>query len=357
MGICFDSRKACFECFNFGVVGWRSKSFFSIFLLLLTASFVFIFVFIFRLQEFSESAVTSAFQANVIQSREADISTESGKIIFVGDIMLSRSVGRVMEEKNDYRYPFLRVADILRDADITFGNLEGPMSARGENVGSKYSFRADPMAIEGLIIAGFDILSVANNHIWDWGADALVDTVDILSENDIVAVGAGANESSANKAGVLEAGGASVGFFAYTTLYPKSLEAVGVRAGISDLSRAEVEIMTLGQSVDLVVVSLHWGEEYKVLSNNGQQELARKLIDAGADIIVGHHPHVSQEIERYGDGWIIYSLGNFVFDQTFSEATRNGLVAVATVENGVIVDIETTHVYISETFQPAFIDL
>ena len=106
-----------------------------------------------------------------------------------------------------------------------------------------------------------------------------------------------------------------------------------------------------------MVVSLHWGEEYKTLSNDRERELAHRLIDAGADIIVGHHPHVRQEVERYNGGWIIYSLGNFVFDQIFSEATRTGLVLVVTVEDGAIVDVETMRVYISETFQPAFVDL
>ena len=87
------------------------------------------------------------------------------------------------------------------------------------------------------------------------------------------------------------------------------------------------------------------------------RSLAHKLIDAGADIIVGHHPHVAQEIERYKDGWILYSLGNFVFDQSFSEETRTGLVAEATINGGRVTDIKTDRVYISETFQPAFVDL
>ena len=250
MGLRIDFSKACFECFNASIVGRRSKLLFSIFLLLLVASSASVIVFILRLQEFSESAVSSAFQANVIQSRGADFSPEPAKIIFVGDIMLSRGVGRVMEEENDYRYPFLRVADILKEADIMFGNLEGPISSRGSDVGSKYSFRADPRAVEGLTVAGFDVVSVANNHIWDWGADALVDTVSILRENGITAVGAGPSASRANEAGVLQAGSTSVGFLAYTTLYPAHLEATGERAGISDLDRAQADIAVLGQSAD-----------------------------------------------------------------------------------------------------------
>src|SRR3990167_1032379 len=118
---------------------------------------------------------------------------DSGSMIFVGDIMLSRSVGVAIRESGDYNYPFLKIADFLRDADLTFGNLENPVSSRGVNVGSKYSFRADPRTLEGLKYAGFDVVSIANNHMWDYGRTAFLDTLTHLASAGIDFVGGGRN--------------------------------------------------------------------------------------------------------------------------------------------------------------------
>lgn len=297
-------------------------------------------------------AYLSAVQNAELAKRAALLRSDEVTLIFVGDIMLSRSVGEEMEKRGDFRYPFLEVAESIRRADIAVGNLEGPISSRGRNQGSQYSFRADPRAVGGLAFSGFDVLSLANNHIWDWGADALTDTVRLLQENGIQPVGAGGGEEEANRAVVRETGGARIAFLSYTNLYPEALEAKGSAPGISDFERREARVREAALAADVVVVLLHWGDEYEMRSNNIQQEVGRRLIDAGADLVVGHHPHVIQEIEAYGDGWIAYSLGNFVFDQTFSEATTEGLVLIAHIENKTLTSIETKKVFISETFQP-----
>ncbi|MCR4261025.1 MAG: CapA family protein [Candidatus Colwellbacteria bacterium] len=281
-------------------------------------------------------------------------------LLFVGDIMLSRSVGIKVRNKGegDYRYPFLEVADALNSADMVFGNLESPISARGRNRGSIYSFRADPLSIEGLSYAGFDVLSLANNHIWDWGVDALRDTISILVSENILSVGAGANYEEANSPALFEVNGASIAVLAYTNLLPKSMQASEESPGLSDfdLDKVKESINTLSSQGYLVVVSLHWGDEYQTVANGGQEEIARGLIDAGADLIVGHHPHVVQQLEKYREGWVAYSLGNFVFDQFFSEETMRGAVLRVDLEKGNIVDVTLLPTQLSPDYQVSFVE-
>ena len=277
-------------------------------------------------------------------------------MLFVGDIMLSRSVGSRMEAVGDYKYSFLEVGDVLRSADLTFGNLEGPISDRGHNQGSIYSFRADPRVIEGLVFAGMDVLSLANNHIWDWGRDALLDTISILEGVNVVPVGVGANYEQANEPALFNVGDAKIAVLAYTNLLPESLEADTETPGLSDFDLGKVEMIVndLSEEGYLVVVSIHWGDEYEMLSNDSQKNIGRSLIDAGADLIVGHHPHVVQELEQYGNGWIAYSLGNFIFDQTFSAETMRGAALRVELDGEKINNVSLLPVNISSDFQASF---
>jgi len=284
-------------------------------------------------------------------------SSEIVRFVFVGDIMLSRSVDLKMRRMSDYTFPFLNIASTTRSADITFGNLEGPISTRGKNQGSEYSFRANPNVVKGLLYAGFDVLSLANNHIWDWGGDALIDTLDVLKQNNILTVGAGKNEAEANSPIFIMKGNQRVVFFAYTNLYPQGLYATGENPGISRFNEEEIirSIKEETKSEDIVIISLHWGDEYKTQSNDFQKRFGRALIDAGADMIIGHHPHVAEEVEYYKDGWIAYSLGNFVFDQNFSEETMSGLLLEVTTKSGVVEKVEQKEIRINKDFQPAVI--
>lgn len=310
---------------------------------------------------------------------DVDAQGESITLYFVGDIMLGRAVEAQMMLHDDFRYPFLEIAEELLSADVLFGNLEGPISLRGENVGSKYSFRFDPRVMDGLVFAGFDVLSLANNHIWDWGRDALGDTIDILEERGMRGIGAGRDMEEANREAVVCVGqtyrdidvsrfrdaeemnlegcsGTSVGFLAYTNLYPEGLRAGADYPGVSDFSRENMvgSIRALALDVDVVVVSIHWGVEYETESNAYQKELGRAFADAGADLVIGHHPHVVQEVEEYKDSWIAYSLGNFVFDQNFSRETMEGIVLRAVVRDGGVQDIEILETEISDTYQVLF---
>ncbi|PIR86717.1 MAG: hypothetical protein COU11_04375 [Candidatus Harrisonbacteria bacterium CG10_big_fil_rev_8_21_14_0_10_49_15] len=301
---------------------------------------------------------------------------EKYTLLFTGDIMLDRGVAGVIRREQDPLYPFLKIAEVTSAADITIGNLEGPISSRGQNQGSVYSFRFEPVgSIHGLQYAGFDVLSLANNHIWDWGRDALLDTVTHLESAGIKTAGAGADESIANAPAVsVLPDGTQIAFLSYTNLYPAGLAAGPDWPGVSHyglISMTTAISKAKADGADVVVMLIHWGTEYEQQSSPDQQYVARQLIDAGADLIIGHHPHVAQEVEEYISplvagahsgrsaeriGYIAYSLGNFVFDQNFSDATMRGLMAEATIQAGKIVDFKTIPIRINNTFQPFILD-
>lgn len=279
-------------------------------------------------------------------------------LMFVGDVMLSREVGKQAVKNGDWRFPFLKVASTTQVADLLFGNLEGPISRQGKNQGSEYSFRSDSEVVKGLQFAGFDIMSVANNHIMDWGREALKDTLLILRSNNIWPVGAGQDEGEANKPIIIEKGANKIAFLGYTNLYPKSFEATTSTAGLSHFDKEKIKqtIAAIRQSADLVVVSLHWGVEYEKKANQSQRDLGRALIDSGADLVIGHHPHVVQEVERYKNGWIVYNLGNFVFDQNFSKETTEGLMITVNLQRGKPVGLVEQKIKISPAYQPEIVE-
>lgn len=278
----------------------------------------------------------------------------SATMLFAGDIMLSRSVGKIMEKRADWSYPFHRVGELLGGADLAFANLENPISRRGQNVGSIYSFRADPRAADGLVYAGFDVLSLANNHIGDYGAEALVDTLAILEENGIAYAGAGRDYGEAYRPVVRDVRGVRVAFLAYTNLLPRAAHAPNSKPAVAylDMDAVKSGIAAARELADIIVVSFHWGEEYHTRRSASQEEIAKAAVDAGASLVVGHHPHVAQEVERYKDGYIAYSLGNFVFDQNFSPDTSRGLLLKVTLRGKRIESVETSTVFFTPEFQP-----
>ncbi len=361
------------------------KTYFLIFLLILFLGSSFAIIFGKQILNNYEKKLSAEISQNLLNEKSsANINNQNEKetiLLFVGDIMLSRGIAYQIKKHNDPRYPFLNIASFLRSADVIFGNLEGPISNRGRNQGSIYSFRAKPEVIEGLEFAGFNILSLANNHSLDWGREALEDTITIARDSGIKTIGAGRNYSEANSPIIwksdlqklrnieevglpeinLEVEPLKIAFLAYTNLYPETLKAKENSIGISsfDLEKTAKELNRLKETkeADIVIISFHWGEEYKTRSNLTQQKIAHALIEAGADLIVGHHPHVVQEIEKYRNGWIAYSLGNFVFDQNFSKETSEGLILKAVIKGKAIEKIEEIKIKFSKTFQPEIAEL
>lgn len=283
-----------------------------------------------------------------------DISSKTSTLLFVGDIMLSRAIGSRMGKNNNWSYPFLKMADLLKSADITFGNLEGPISKNGTKVGSIYSFEADPKSVEGLRYSGFDVVSVANNHIWDYGGEAFKDTLKILKETNISYVGGGLTYDEAHTPIIKEVNGTKVAYLGYTNLLPPFLRTKGDKSTVAfpDEDQITLDIHKAKELADIVVVSFHWGNEYETHHNSFQENLAHVAIDAGANLVVGHHPHVIQEIEKYKDGYIAYSLGNFVFDQNFSEETKNGLLLTVTLKNKKIDQVTSEKINFNSSYQP-----
>lgn len=241
-------------------------------------------------------------------------------IALVGDIMLSRNVAKDLATRNlDFTYPFKEAASMLQAADIAFGNLECPISGRGEAMEKKFLFNAPPEAVKGLAFAGFDLVSVANNHTLDYGAIAMDDTLRILGENSVLPLGA-TTKGAPQQPVIIERKGIRVGFLGYADpqsafAYPKEFMAFDTRPASADKEAIARDITALTPNADIIVVSFHWGTEYEKAPDARQTDLAQFTIDQGADIVAGHHPHVQQDATWYKNGLIIYSMGNFVFDQ------------------------------------------
>jgi poly-gamma-glutamate capsule biosynthesis protein CapA/YwtB (metallophosphatase superfamily) len=274
------------------------------------------------------------------------------KLLFVGDVMLSRTVGRKMAAEQDWTYPFEKIAPTLRAADLTFGNLECPVSDTGRDRHHLYSFRADPRAIAGLTYAGFDVMSVANNHMYDWGPAALMDTVRRLRAAGIRPVGAGANDLDAHYPVIVNLHGVRIAFLAYVDVPPEQAAAEADRPGVAwlDPARVVTDIRFARRLADVVIVSCHWGVEYMRRPLRRQVEMAHEMIDAGADLVVGGHPHVVQPLEEYHGHWIAYSLGNFIFDQ-HDPPTHHGLMLEVTLEGKKITAVRPVPITIDRSLQ------
>ena len=281
-------------------------------------------------------------------------------LLFVGDIMLDRGVEFYIRKYDDWRWPFLNVKDIFEEADFVFGNLESVISDKGEKVGSIYSFRADPKTMEGLVFSGIDIVSVANNHSIDYGAEAFVDSLKRLKEVGVAYVGGGTTRNEAETVVVKVVKGVKIGMVAYTAKGSSLWQAGENSPGISwmdltRLSQLKQDIENAKANVDILVISFHFGEEYQKEPSITQQLLSRAAVDAGADLVIGHHSHVVQPIEQYKGAWIAYSLGNFIFDQSFSRETMEGLALKVEVEKEGIVNVISLKVDISKEFQPSIL--
>ena len=248
-------------------------------------------------------------------------------LAFAGDVMFSRNVAKSIQDNNrDFTYPVSVVAPLVRKADLAFCNLECPLSGRGQKIDKRYTFNAPPESVEALTFAEFDVVSLANNHILDYGPVGLGDTVKHLANEGIAHVGL-VNKDQPQRPVILDGNGFKVGYLAYTDpetpyAYAKEFAVFDTGPAKATEARCKADIAALRGKVDIVVVSMHWGIEYQLEHNERQEELGHFLIDCGADIVAGHHPHVQQAAEWHKRGIIIHSMGNFVFDQWSRPPTR-----------------------------------
>ena len=237
-------------------------------------------------------------------------------IAIVGDVLLDRGVKAALERRT-FDELLSDVAPVLRDADLAVGNLECALSKRGLRSAKSFSFRGDPAHAAALARAGFDAMSLANNHSLDYGRVALADTITALEGAGIAAIGAGPSRAVAMQARVIERKGLRIALLGYCAMY---VEATTPRADAVTISESDLEVFlqeirAAKSESDVVIVLPHWGREWSPLPNETQERLAAVFIEAGATIVAGAHPHVLQPIERRGTSLVAWSLGNFVFDQ------------------------------------------
>ncbi len=257
----------------------------------------------------------------------------------VGDIMLGRNVEiRLRKAEKDYRYPVDNVKDLLKKGDIIFGNLEAPITESSISLDPKKKIiiKSGTSALDTLRYAGFNMLSLANNHMMDYYEKGMYDTIAYLDGARINHVGAGSNIEEASKLQVIEKNGLKIGFLSFTEMAeyvfagnpPLRHAADGAKSGVAPLDYKIVASRAAEASpqVDILAVSLHWGIEESFEITDKQIEFAHKLIDSGVDLVLGHHPHQCQGMEVYKGKLVIYSLGNFIFDMNDPENQESYIV-------------------------------
>lgn len=264
----------------------------------------------------------------------------SVSLLFTGDVMLGRSVNTRMQKYQDYTWPFQKTSELLKKADLSVINLEGPFKTGCLPTDSGMIFCADTKSIQGLTFSGIDIANLANNHILNQGKDGLEETISLLESSNISVTGMGKPLfKTVNNTKIALIGFNDIGEPAH-----------GVSGTSPETMKSQISLAK--KEAQIVVAMFHWGNEYSKRSLR-QLEMAHLAIDEGADIIIGHHPHWVQEFEEYKGKPIYYSLGNFVFDQMWSLETRKGLVVKITIEDNKVTKREEFPIIINDFGQPS----
>jgi poly-gamma-glutamate capsule biosynthesis protein CapA/YwtB (metallophosphatase superfamily) len=286
-------------------------------------------------------------------------SSDTVTIAAVGDMMFGASSQDIMEAQG-YDYPFATTRHILQAAHLAIGNLETPLTNQGEPIATKeFLFRNPPEKVApALKRAGLDIVTLANNHTLDYGTQGLLDTMQALDQQSIRYHGAGINSTAARKPVIFElSNGQKAAFLAYSCTFPEEFWATSKTAGTAFCHEQHVRSDVAGlaeQKIDIIVVSFHWGAERVKELRPYQPLLAHAAIDAGADLVIGHHPHILQAVEYYRDSLILYSIGNFTFGSRTLNA-RTSVVANIAFRSGKFSKLEMTPINVNNfevDFQP-----
>lgn len=257
---------------------------------------------------------------------------DGGKLVkgtVVGDMMLGRSITN-KGSKNNYKNMFSGVSDLWKDSDYVAGNLECVLldnASDYEKNDKEIHINAETKTANVLKENGFTLVSLANNHLADFKAKGVVNTLDTLDKVGLKHVGAGRNLTEAAEYDIQEINGVKIATIAVSDIIPKDFAARDSKAGILTTKTLKYyqAVKDASEKADLVIANIHWGVEYGMTETEAQQQLARNLINWGVDVVIGSHPHVLQPVEKYGDGIIFYSMGNFVFDQGWSR-TKDSMV-------------------------------
>lgn len=287
-------------------------------------------------------------------SRFAERDAPRVEILAVGDVMPARWVERRLRT-HGYGYAFASTTGILTAGQITFANLESPLVPGDPVEAFQMVFRGDPEFAGALADAGVDVVSLANNHAGDQGEDGLAATIETLGAAGVRAVGAGVGDSARDPV-VVETETGSVAFLAYADArwIPERYLAAEGRAGVAPLTPDLVaeDVAAARALADFVVVSMHAGTEYEPAPDATQRAAAEAAARAGADLVIGHHPHVLQPIDRIGTTTVAWSLGNFVFDQDWSPETREGAIVRFSLAAGRAAEVSAVPVRIADYAQP-----
>ncbi|MCM3783136.1 CapA family protein [Neobacillus mesonae] len=257
-------------------------------------------------------------------------------INFAGDVQFAGKVEELLEREG-FDYPYQHLGDLFHKDDLTFINLETPVTTGGEAaLGKTYVYKSSPKALEAMAEAGVDAVNLANNHILDQGLGGLEDTLKFLDDYKIKYVGAGKDRKKAYSPVYYKAGGMRIALLGFTRVIPEAnWRAEAGKPGVADAydsTEAVKAIQKAKKDADLVIVMAHWGEERKITPNEHQKTLGEQFVDAGADLVIGGHPHVLQGLESYKGKWIAYSTGNFIFSRSTTEETWRTAIFQATCE-------------------------
>lgn len=257
--------------------------------------------------------------------QDADTEGEIVKLSFGGDVIFAGKVGELLKQTG-YDYPYAQLNGLFTQDDLSIVNLETPITEGGVGADNKqFVFKSPPEALDGLKAAGIDAVNLANNHTLDQGEQGLRDTLSNLESRGIPHVGAGVNEESAYTAQYFERKGIKIAVLGFTRVIPHSdWQATKNKPGVASVYDSEKGLKAVTEAkkqADLVVVIVHWGTERASQADAKQQSLGHSFIDAGADLVIGGHPHVLQGIEPYKGKWIAYSTGNFIFTRSKTPAT------------------------------------
>jgi poly-gamma-glutamate capsule biosynthesis protein CapA/YwtB (metallophosphatase superfamily) len=270
--------------------------------------------------------------------------TESASLFIAGDIMLDRTVRTRIDQSGNDAYPFARMKQDTRfiDPDVRLANLEGPLTSRRAPPEKEIDFQFDPRFASMLRTTGFDILSQANNHTLDQGRAGAEESRRVLQESGMLAFGDEVREDAVS--------------FVTSTIRGRRMAFVGFNEtsdGMDEAAGEEV-LREANLAADTVIAFMHWGEEYRSRPTRSQESRARWLIDRGVDVVIGAHPHWVQSISSYQGKPILYSLGNFVFDQDWSVETRQGLAAgLRIADTGIAIELYPVQI---DKSQPFFVE-
>lgn len=256
-------------------------------------------------------------------------------VVAVGDIRVGGPIGRLVKLFG-VRDPVRLVKKWLK-ADFLLGNLECAVTDRGEAANKKFTFRAPAKELAILKNAGFDWLGLANNHVMDYGALGLSDTIKALRKRGFSYTGAGDTAALAREPFFFKKNGLTIGLLAFTTTLPKNMWAESNRPGVSyaNFKKIPVWVKTAKKKCDILLVFFHGGTELSPEPNQVQRDFARLAADAGADVVIGHHPHVIQPVELRGNSLILYSVGNFLFVSPTPGTERSVITRLILKKSGV----------------------